>query len=352
MRKALRLIPRALAASAGVNDLTPFRTALSSRPLLVCVGSGNSLAPACYLDWLVRRTSDIHSRVQTPLEYVLEPPRLPHIVVLFSQNVGNLDARAVIQEAERRQSGLFLVCDRVALDASEVAANFVQRQSPRAFTFETGREGSFIHVIGTAAAFVLAHEMAGAIDENLPPLLELSHFERLLREGPLVHSWNGRITILRGPAGIAPARALASYLSETTGPPAKEQCLKDFTHGSYRGADQAAPCQFVLMVDRATTALFDHVEPWLAGRHSCLRLQCDAQHWSVEPFDLLILATRVFMEFAEQFREIAGPHWTPLFPSEDISQRYRGITNRFDIGSLAALQQQNSATLPNTPNNS
>lgn len=327
LRETWRRIPEAVDATCGRIDASGLRHALRECPRLVVAASGNSAYAARYLTWLLDTTTEVEATFATPLDYVLAPPRRPHVCLLVSQGARRRDSFTVLEMAGRLGAPLFVLCGERALEGHTVAAELPPE---RVLTTATLGEHAFLNITGTAAAFVAAWEITDALGERPELRFPMPDWEAIEAAVPPCLAPAGAVMALHGPAARCAAEAFAGYHCETLGP-ALTYDMKNFTHGVWRGLGESGRAAIHLVAERGTKALAQHLLERLQVEHDCAMVVApDDIEEAVVPFFLFAVMTGAFIARAAHHAATRGEGWSPL--SVDKT-RYAGLLEltRFDV---------------------
>lgn len=329
--RSIRRIQGACADTRGRADGSSLRSSLEERPLLVVIGSGNSGYPARYLEFLLLRIG-CPVRLTTALEYTLHPPRQPHTCLLFSQGARRRDSLTIEAATRRLGVPLHLVCGEQALAVDSVAARLVAEHGPhRVVATSTAKDRSFVSLVGTAAAFVAAYELAATLGDDLPSAFPEVDWSTLTADAFPAPAEGARF-VLHSPAGRAAAEAYAGYHNESLGPVVALD-MKDFTHGVWRGLRTGGRHTVYLVTGSRCRSLADFLVDKLQDDHDCVIVEASADQWAVEPFELHLRMLRYWAE-ACTLHHSTHQSWSPLRIDMDRWSAYRGINGGFDLCTL------------------
>lgn len=329
---ARRQVPEAVRHTAGRCDGATLARLVGDSRRLVISASGNSAYPARYLTWLLNTTTTIEARLMTPLEYVLAPPAHAHGCLLVSQGARRRDSYSVMTAAERRGAPFFVLCGESALEGRTVAT---EQPSGHVFATATLGEHAFLNIVGTAAAFAGAWEIAATLRGEPGRRFPQPDWATLDEAAVPVLESPGSVLALHGPAARCAADAFAGYHSESMGP-ARACDMKNFTHGVWRGLDESGRASVYLVTERAVEPLARFVYERLAAGHACALVRAPREIApSVEPFALFIIMLDVWIRRAVRHAEARGDDWSPLAIDGAHYAPLLELT-RFDLDRLAA----------------
>lgn len=330
LRAAWRRVPDAVRHTSGRCDSTALRRLVAGSGRLVISASGNSAYPARYLTWLLNTTTAVEARLMTPLDYVLAPPSHPHCCLLVSQGARRRDSFSVMRAAARRGAPFFVMCGENALEGRTVAA---EQPSERVFPTATLGEHAFLNIVGTAAAFAAAWELAAALRGEPTARFPLPDWAAL-DDAPVPElAPNASVLALHGPAARCAAEAFVGYHCESLGP-ALACDMKNFTHGVWRGLEESVPASVYLVAERAVEPLARFICERLSARHDCTIVRAPRDiATTVEPFALFAIMLGAWIERAARHAAAQGDDWSPL--SIDKT-RYASLLEltRFDLDRL------------------
>ena len=312
------------------------RRCLETRQALVVIGSGNSVYPATYFNWLLRKTAAIPCLQLSPLEFALSPPAYSHAVLLFSQSARRGDSVSVEKLCQERNVPLFLVCDEDALNKESVASRLEERGPGHVFATFTGKERAFLNIRGTTAASVSAYEIAAGLGFSLPaqmPDVDWPHTKTIAEECPFME--NEFLYLLYGPAGRSAAEAFMGYHLESLPLRPPGSCdMKFFTHGVWRGLKETGTYTILFLEDRDTIPLADYLCERVCEDHRIARVKASPPtHWAAEPLELLGIMTYLWADICVRYAE-THPNWYPIYADMSKFKNYHRINEAFDITCL------------------